>query len=128
MRILVRRRLAVYFGSFATICLMTCCGGPESPAGKHESSVIETIEAKNRNRAISEMEWVKEDGYDLICLESRGHRIWIMLNPREAPYYKQMPKGNYKLTSRQLDRIKASGLASSTVLECLASHVSDDSP
>jgi hypothetical protein len=124
--ILVRWRLAVYFGLFATICLVTGCGGPESSAGKHESSVIEAIEAKNRDRAISEREWVTEDGYHLICLESMGHRIWIMLDPREVPYYKQMPKGNYKLTSQQLDRIKASGLASSTVLECLASHVSND--
>lgn len=123
--ILVCWRLAVYFSSFATICSMTGCGGPESPAGKHESSVIETIEAKNRDRAISKMEWVTEDGYHLVCLESVGHRIWIMLDPREVPYYKQMPKGNYKLTSQQLDRIRASGFASLTVLECLASHVSD---
>jgi hypothetical protein len=126
MMILVRRRFAVYFGSFVTICLMTCCGGPESPAGKHESSVIETIEARNRDKAISEMEWVTEDGYHLICLESMGRRIWIMLDAREVPYYKQMPRGNYKLTSQQLDRIKASGFATSTVLECLGSHASDD--
>jgi hypothetical protein len=126
MRILVRWRLAVYFVSFATICAMTSCGGPESPAGKHESSVIETIEAKNRDKAISEMELVTEDGYHLVCLKADSHRIWIMLDPREAPYYKQMPKGSYKLTSQQLNRIKASGFANSTVLECLASHISDD--
>jgi hypothetical protein len=127
MMILLRWRLAVYFGSFATICSMTGCGGPESPAGKHEWSVIETIEAKNRaKKTFSEMEWVTENGYHLVCFESMGHRIWIMLDPREVPYYKQMPKGNYKLTSQQLDRIKESGFASSTVLECLTSHVSGD--
>jgi hypothetical protein len=123
---LAQWRLAPYFGLSVIICLMTGCGGPESPAGKHESSVIETIEARNRDRPISETEWVTEEEYHLVCLDSGGRRIWIMLNPREAPYYKQMPKGNYKLTSQQLDRIKASGVATSTVLECLASHVSDD--
>ena len=115
---------ALIIGYLGLIAL-TGCGGPESPAAKHEWSVIETIEAQNKSTTIAEMTWITTDEYHLVGFESAGHRTWIMLNPREVPYYKQMPKGEYKLSSHQLDQIKASGLATPTVVECLTSHVSD---
>jgi len=71
------------------------------------------------------MEIVARDGYDYCVLPRSGGHVWIMLKPRFEPFYKQMPHGQYTLSKQDFEKILASGLASSTVLECLASHIDD---
>lgn len=71
------------------------------------------------------MELVEENGYHLACFKSKGRRIWVMLDPKEPPYYKQLPKTSYKLTAEQFERIKGGGFTNITVLECLMSHLVD---
>jgi hypothetical protein len=104
---------------------LLCCSDPESPAAKHEWSVLESVDIRNRAKPIGEMEIVQEEGYHFLCVGANGSWLSIMLDPKRPPYYKQMPKGDYKLTAAQLQVIKDSRFATPTVLECLLSHVSE---
>ena len=68
---------------------------------------------------------MESDGYRLVCFPSNGQRIWVMLNPKTEPYYKQMPKGNYSITKADFESVAKSSYASLTVLACLESHRSE---
>ena len=46
-----------------------------------------------------------------------------MMDPSEAPFYKQMPRGTYTLSAAQLEEIRKAASPISTVYEALASHV-----
>ena|ERR1700730_118443 len=103
--------------------LCSSCGGPESPAAKYEASVLETLEAQSESEPIQEMEFRERSGYQFVCIPSQGHRIWVMLNPKEEPFYKQMPTGPFVLTPQQFERILETKAVTPTVVECLRSHV-----
>lgn len=101
----------------------SCDSGPESAASKHEVSTLTAIEARYEHTPIAGLEFAAEGEYKFMCIPSNGQRIWIMLNPKTPPYYKQAPGGTYALSDSELKRVIAAGTASSTVIACLASHV-----
>lgn len=105
----------------AIVC--SSCGGPESPATKHEASVLETVEAQTESTPIHELEFHQRSGYHFACIPSKGRRIWVMLDPREEPLYKQIPTGPFELTQQQFERILETKTVTPTVVECLRSHV-----
>jgi hypothetical protein len=53
---------------------------------------------------------------------SSGFGLVVLLRAKAEPYYKQMPEGTYRLTQRDLAKVTASGVVSSTVLAVLSSH------
>jgi hypothetical protein len=70
------------------------------------------------------MEFVEQEGYHFVCFPSDGRRIWVMLDPKTEPYYKQTPKGDYLITRSDFEALEANGHTSLTVLACLESHCS----
>jgi len=117
------RGLACLLKLTACVVLCSSCGGPESPAAKHEASVLETVQAETDSKPIQDLEFKERSGYHFVCIPSKGRRIWVMLDAREEPFYKQMPTGPFELTQQQLERILESKSVTSTVVECLRSHV-----
>ena len=118
------------FGFLATSALAwlfysRCDGdGRESFGDKHESSILETLEARGRGRPIAGLEFSQYEEYRILALPAvTGERIWIMLNPQSPPYYKQMPHTDYTLTEEQYREIVDTQRPISTVDECLSSHV-----
>jgi hypothetical protein len=99
--------------------------GRESPGDKHEWSILETLEARHKDSAISDLEFSERDGYHILCVPGvgSGKRVWIMLDPRNPPFYKQLPHGDYSLSREQYERITVARNATSTVEESLSSHV-----
>jgi hypothetical protein len=104
--------------------VFSSCGGPESPAAKHESSVLETLQVQSESEPIQDLEFRERSGRHFACIPAKGRRIWVMLDPREEPFYKQMPTGQFELSQRQFQQILESRTATPTVVECLRSHVS----
>jgi hypothetical protein len=102
-----------------------CTGdGRESFGDKHEWSIMQAIEARHTGAAISAPEFTEEDGYRIMCVPGvTGERVWIMLNPHSAPYYKQIPHSDFALSKDQLFEIVRSQHPISTVEECLSTHV-----
>jgi hypothetical protein len=109
--------------SGVAVALCLSCGGPESPGGKHESSVLETLEAQTQGEPIHDVEFRERSGYHFVCIPDKGRRVWVMLDPRQEPLYKQMPPGTFEITSQQFQRILESKAVTPTVAECLRSHV-----
>ena len=108
--------------------LVSCTGRPgdgrEGGSDKIEWSILQSLEAKHRDSPAHDVEFIETDGYHIICVP--GHddqkRVWIMMDPKSAPFYKQLPSGNYWLTADQIESIRRRANPISTVLQVLESH------
>ena len=94
-------------------------------ASKGEWSIVQAVEWQHRDKPRDKTEVVKIDDYSLVGIpvDDTRKEIWILLNPRNPPYYKQLPNGTYKLSKEDLKKVLASGVVTSTVANCLESHV-----
>ena len=101
--------------------------GRESFGDKREWSILQRIEYEQRSKVIEDLEKQKVEGHWLICVpnDSNRSRIWIMMSPASAPFYKQIPAGNYTLSKAQLEDVQKTANPTSTVFEALRSHVSE---
>jgi hypothetical protein len=99
----------------------------EELVSKPESSIVQAVEWHHRDNPGNKIEVVKVDDYSLVGIPVHDSRkeIWIMLNPRNPPYYKQIPQGTYRLSKEDLKTILGSGVVTSTVETCLESHIED---
>ena len=97
----------------------------EELASKPEWSIVQAGESQRRDKPGDKIEVVKIEDYSLVGIPVHDARkeIWIMLNPRNPTYYKQIPNGSYTLSKEDLKTILASGVVISTVENCLESHV-----
>jgi hypothetical protein len=99
----------------------------EELASKSEWSVVQAVESQHRDKPGNKIEVVKMDRHSLVGIPVNDTRkeIWIMLNPQNPPYYKQIPQGAYTLSRDDLKNVLASNGVNSTVANCLKSHVED---
>jgi len=99
--------------------------GRESFGDKREWSILQSLEATHRDSPISDLEFSEHEGYHIVCVPSAADskRVWIMLDPRSPPFYKQIPHDSYSLSRDQYAQITATRHATSTVEESLSSHV-----
>ena len=127
-------RRPIFFGLALGVVLGTCgwtfCRNlfrDEELASKVEWSIVQATEYQHRDKDRGKIEIVKMDNYSLVGIPVNDARkeIWVMLNSRNPPYYKQLPQGNFSLSKEDLKIITASGVVSSTVENSLESHVED---
>ena len=99
--------------------------GRESLGDKSEWSILQSLEAAQRDSPISALEFSEREGYHILCVPgiANSKRVWIMLDPRNPPFYKQLPRDSYSLSREQYGQITATRHATSTVEESLSSHV-----
>jgi transcription elongation factor len=97
----------------------------EELASKEEWSIVQSVEWQHRDKPGDKIEIVRMDEYSLVGIPVSDSRkeIWIMLNAKNPPYYKQLTAGNYKLSKQDFKTILASNIVSSTVANCLESHI-----
>lgn len=119
--------IAAVFGSGVLYLQFTCNGdGRESFGDKEEWSILQGLESSNREKPISKLEFQTVGKYQIVCVPlTSGERTWIMLNPKNPPFYKQLPTGQYSLTNGQYRQILNTGHVTSTVSECLSSHAQE---
>lgn len=98
--------------------------GREGGSDKAEWSILQSLEATHRGSPIGDAEFIESDGYHIVCVPSDGDqtRLWIMMDPKSPPFYKQLPSGNYWLTDEQVELIRKRTNPISTVLQALESH------
>jgi hypothetical protein len=112
------------------VTLIAACSngdGRESFGDKAEWSILQGIEFDYRNKQIDMPRQITAHGYEILGvkhLDGKGY-IWIMLWPKSAPFYKQIPDGNYMLQKSLLDNLVKNNKVSSTVEGALRSHVSE---
>jgi hypothetical protein len=93
-------------------------------ASKVEWSVVQAVQAQSKE-ADDRITFATLNNYSLvgIAVPDKRKMVWIMLNPKNPPYYKQLPPGNYTLSKDELNALLQSGVVTSTVERCLESHV-----
>jgi hypothetical protein len=84
---------------------------------KSEWSILQSLEAAHRDSPISALEFSEREGYHILCVPgiANSKRVWIMLDPRNPPFYKQLPHDSYSLSREQYGQITATRHATSTV-------------
>ncbi|HMC28845.1 MAG TPA: hypothetical protein VKM56_13735 [Verrucomicrobiae bacterium] len=125
----MRRRLLRDIG-LALICgmfLLALSGCGDELASKTEWSVVQAVEAQHRERPSDSVTVQRIEDYAIAGIPVKDGRktVWILLNARNPPFYKQLPKGNYSLSKEELRKILASARVTSTVENCLESHLDD---
>ena len=119
--------LALLAAIVAVFYIRVSCAvdGRESPGDKHEWSILQSLEATHRDSPISDLEFSERAGYHILCVPGAGNskRVWIMLDPRNPPFYKQLPHDSYSLSQEQYQQITDTRHTTSTVEESLSSHV-----
>lgn len=108
------------------LALSACSASDDDIQSKTEWGNLQGISQTENGNAPSSSQIISKDGIDFFCVVSSTNsnlRTWILLHPNSPPYYKQMPVGNYTISEEDYNKIKVSGLASSTVLEVLSSHI-----
>ena len=110
--------------------LMVSCerpgDGQDGGNSKIEWAILQTLEESHRGTKITNPE-VTDDGEHLILsLMARDGvtRLWIMLDPKSPPFYKQMPsKLNYDISEAELDNIRTDAKPISSTYQVLESHL-----
>jgi hypothetical protein len=102
--------------------------GRETGADKHEWSILQNLEYSFRDKNNIKFSIIKKYDYSIVMLPNSGDNgaIFIMLNPKSAPFYKQMPNQQFSLTESQFNVIIRDKSVISTVEEALRSHLKDE--
>jgi hypothetical protein len=87
----------------ALLVLMAACKGPESLESKSEYAALQSIEAEGRGALLSEPVVREVNGFSILGVAGQnGKNVWVLLDPRSEPYYKQMPSGLHYLVPEAL--------------------------
>jgi hypothetical protein len=121
--------------AFARVLIMvlTSCsnggGGKEAAASKYEWSILQNLESSSREQLDLSFQLLKVDVYSIVLLPNNGGKgaIYIMLNPKSPPYYKQMPNKQFTITKDQFRQILSTDAIISDVEEALRSHIYNES-
>ncbi|PYJ94694.1 MAG: hypothetical protein DME54_14665 [Verrucomicrobia bacterium] len=77
-----------------------------------------------RDKPISDLEFSECAGYHILCAPAANQkRVWIMLDPKSPPFTSSFRNHSYSVLQEQFDRITSTRHVTSTVEECLASHI-----
>jgi len=104
---------------------ISCTGRPgdgrEGGSDKLEWSMLQSLD---HSSPIHDVEFTETDGYHIVCVPRDGDqkRVWIMMDPKSPPFYKQLPSGNYWLSEDRIEIIRKKTNPISTVVEALESH------
>jgi hypothetical protein len=120
-------RILLLVPSLLLCACSPCSDSEESSGSKSEYSVLQGIEYASRDKVVINPAFASRGRYVLLVVpnERKDGNIWIMLRPEHPPFYKQMPRGSYKISPEILGIVVNRRLASTTVRESLASHVGE---
>jgi hypothetical protein len=106
----------------AMLFALTACSGTESFGSKSEWSVLQGLEFDHRVDRLSAPVVLNASGYRVAGFPrtDAAGTVWVMLNPKSTPLYKQLPQASFSLSSAQLAGL---GSIEPSVLARLKSHV-----
>jgi hypothetical protein len=109
------------------VLLLSACGETdpntrESPGEKTEWSVLQSAEFNGRSTLETSPGLRSIQGYELLVVPGNDRKnVWIMLNPKSPPYYKQLPTGQFILPKGFVEQLVQQGKLGYTVEHVLAS-------
>lgn len=104
------------FSAMGTV-LLSCESGT-----KNEWGILQQIEADKRCADLDSFYFKSVGKYNFVAISTESARVWVLLNPRHAPFYKQLPITEcFTISEDQLAQILRMG-ASEIVVEHLKLH------
>lgn len=104
--------------------------GRESFTDKEEWGILQDLEYSSRYKKNIKFEIIEKSEYAIAVIpHDRGTgAIFIMLNPKSAPFYKQIPNQLFNISKDQFNEIMKNKAIISTVEEALRSHIKNENP
>lgn len=93
--------------------------------GKRDWSILQGIELRNRKVHFDSIQITQEYEYSVLSLTYNGKNYHILLDPRARPWYKQLPQGDFHITSKQLDEILQKHVTSPRVIVELKKRIKE---
>lgn len=102
--------------------LMTGCSEFDN---KSEYAVLQEASLIERESVISNVEIIYRRGYIIAGFRADNGRVntWVLLNPKNSPFYKQTPQVQFTITREDLDQIRHIDGVSETVIAVLQTRV-----
>lgn len=105
--------------SVATGLLVRACSNldlTESLGEKTEWSILQGIEYQERGKLLAEPSIRTIDQSEVMGVRGQADvNVWLLLKVQSPPYYKQIPEGNYEISSSLLDQLEREHRVSYTV-------------
>src|SRR5215510_674046 len=121
--------MSTLFFAAAIVGALFACETVENVKSKDEYGILQVVEYENRRSPISGVEIVEKNGYWVAGFRavSGDGNVWVLLNARYSPYYKQVPEEPFKVSQQSLDAVRRTLHVSKEVLEVLESRTSSES-
>jgi hypothetical protein len=113
-----------------TMAALLGCEAVEDTMSKGEYSVLQVVEYEHRQTPVSGVQVIEKNGYLVAGFRPDGanENVWVLLNARHEPYYKQMPDTPFKVSKETLDTIRRTPGVSKEVLAALEERLSSQVP
>jgi hypothetical protein len=97
------------------------CESYETQKSKEEYAILQGLEFEHRGTPVSNVEIISRNGYTAAGFraEGRDQNVWVMLNPRYPPRFKQVPDVAFKVTAEDLATVRRQQNLSKDVLAVL---------
>ena len=112
----------LHLSAAALALAVAACSGPESLGNKSEWSILQGVEHEHRTSSVRAPVVISVSGRRVAGLPRTDGPglVWVLLNPKHDPLYKQLPDGQFSLSAAQLASLQVSEPA---VLAELRAHV-----
>ena len=92
---------------------------------KAEWSILQSIEYSHRGTKLDGPTFIRVDDYEVLGLSDlKGEPIWILLNPKSPPYYKQLPSlEDYSIKVELVEQLMHEHRLGYTTYAALNSHL-----
>lgn len=94
---------------------------------KTEYAVLQNVEYDNRDLIISNVVIQEYNNYVVAGFraENKKENVWVLLNSKSSPFYKQIPQSRFSLTTTELNKIKGIQSVTETVVAVLETRIVD---
>jgi len=118
--------MSTLFCAAAMVGAVFGCEAVENVKSKDEYGILQVIEYEQRGSSVSVVEIVEKNGYWAAGFRagSGDGNVWVLLNARYSPYYKQVPEGPFKVSQQSIDAVRRTLHVSKEVLAVLESRAS----
>lgn len=110
----------------AIMLIVPACGTYYEMKSKEEYSALQGVEYNRRDQPIKDFEILEHRGFRLagFRIQRDGTNVWVLLNSRHPPFYKQMPDGKtFTVSKEALDAVRSTPDVNQDVLSTLESRV-----
>jgi hypothetical protein len=100
--------MKIYYLLFLSFFIITLVPSCDELGSKSEYAVLQQAEFEYRQNKLNGILIISKDKYFLAGFPSRigDVNVWVLLNSKHYPYYKQIPEFDFLITADDMEKIK----------------------